>query len=173
MVKLNRFKIESFILDKDIHEMTSEELVMHVIDFIRNEINKYGIEKLYFEDFEQDCILNILKYFKKIDKNKYPKSYINSIVNSSILNNIKRYYKHIKKEKLSGDIMYFEDKFPIIYSDKSYLSVLNEKEIEIFNLIFAGYTYKEIADKYNVSKARITQITDVMASKIKKYREEN
>lgn len=166
-------KINSVILKKDISDMSKDELVQHVINFIRSEIYKYLINYNDIEDFEQDCIFYVLKYFNTIDKSKFPKAYIKKIINSTIINNLNRYYKNIKNERLYNDITLFENKFTTNYIDKSYMSVLNEREKQIFNLVFAGYTYKEIAQQLNVSKQRITQITDVMASKIKKYREEN
>ena len=165
-------EIKAFISNKEVKDMTEEELVQHIIRFIKSTVIKYRTSQLDFEDFQQDCILVILEKFDKIKKAKFPIAYINRIINNTILNNIRCYYKHNKKENLVGDNTFIFDrklKTSINFENLSTLNLskLSEQEIYILELLHQGYKYVEIAEKLNVSKQRVEQIKRDIIKKLK------
>jgi RNA polymerase sigma factor (sigma-70 family) len=142
-------------LDIEASRINAESLIRNFSRYIFYKIGKfryfkYGLER---DDLLQDIYLKIWRYYEKNDKDiSIPRSYIDAIINSVLINSIKKSKNEIKAlNRLKLNIQ--ESR---VQKNTSQLNILNELILDSLNeikapskivisLCLVGFTLAEIA----------------------------
>jgi len=154
--------------DIEVSRIDAESLIRKYSRYIFYKIGKfrylrYGLQK---DDLLQDIFIKIWKYYQKKDKDiPFSRPYIDTIINSVLINSMKKSRNEIKAlNRLKFDIQE-----SLISKNTSQLDMLNELILKSLNEIKAtskivislhlmGLTFKEIAKLKNWGKSKTNNL---------------
>lgn len=143
---------------------------------IKNFVKKYPFVLDYcdFDDIKQDIYTyRLIPLLKKSKPRKY--SYFKKLINTAITLELKKVLKKVSKYLNTFEITnmpkkdYPKDVSDIIFFDDLFNKKVCQKNAKILDLYLnKGYNFKKIANRYHISKQRVTQIFKEILKKMQK-----